>query len=309
MTPAELSRKNSPEINLEFLRSYLAVLRAGSFHAAARELGLAQPTVSQHVKKLENSLGVTLIVRGSARCLPAARTEIFARRAEALLRFVEFTCASLVHPAIMIGASSNIGIYLLQPYFKAFRSTLDEGSPKPDLVIGSNEEILGKLDRDEVDVGVTEWWNEKPGFVSHIWRRERLVVITPPDHPWTKLGEIDPSRLAEEPMIGGEPGTGTGRILRDRLGPLAQSLRVILSLGSTEAVKNAVRNGLGISIVFESAVEDEVRSGALAALRLRNVELAKPLHLVHRRGLPAGNAVLRFADLLAGGSRPEPRPL
>lgn len=286
-------------MNLEFLRSYLAVIRTGSFHAAARELGLAQPTVSQHVKKLEESLGATLVVRGSARCLPAARTETFVRRAEALLRFVEFTRASLVRPAIMIGASSNIGIYLLQPYFKAFRATLDAASPKPDLVIGNNEEIVGKLDRDEIDLGVTEWWNEKPGFVSRIWRRERLAIIAPPDHPWAKLSEIDPSFLAQEPMIGGEPGTGTGRILREALGPVAQSLSIILSLGSTEAVKNAVRNGLGVSIVFELSVEDEVRNGCLVAVRLRGVELAKDLHVVHRCDLPTEGPVSRFVDLLA----------
>jgi DNA-binding transcriptional LysR family regulator len=287
-------------MNLDFLRSYVAVVRAGSFHGAARELGLAQPTVSQHVKKLEESLGTKLIVRSSARCLPAPRTETFVRRAEALLRFAEFTRASLQRPEIIIGASSNIGIYLLQPYFKAFRLALDESSPRPDLVIASNEEILGRLDRDEIDLGVTEWWNERPCFVSRVWRRERLVVITEPHHRWAALGEIDPSFLQEEPMIGGEPGTGTGRILRDKLGPLVNSLRITLSLGSTEAVKNAVRNGLGVSIVFESSVADEVREGHLATLRLRGVELVKDLHVVHRRDIPAESPAPRFMKLLAG---------
>lgn len=289
-------------MNLEFLRSYLAVIRTGSFHGAARELGLAQPTVSQHVKKLEESLGATLVVRSSARCLPAARTETFVRRAEALLRFAEFARASLERPAIVIGASSNIGIYLLQPYFKSFRSTLDEFSPKPDLVIASNEEILGRLDRDEIDLGVTEWWNDRPGFVSRIWRREKLVVITEPRHPWAALREIDPGLLSKEPMIGGEPGTGTGRILREKLGPVAQTLRITLSLGSTEAVKEAVRNGLGVSIVFESSVEDEVRNGGLAAVGLRDVEIAKDLHVAHRRDLSADSLAWRFSELLSAGS-------
>lgn len=287
-------------MNLEFLRSYLAVIRTGSFHGAARELGLAQPTVSQHVKKLEENLGATLVVRSSARCLPAARTETFVRRAEALLRFAEFARASLEHPAIVIGASSNIGVYLLSPYFKTFRSMLDNSSPRPDLVIASNEEILGRLERDEIDLGVTEWWNGRPGFVSRIWRREKLVVITQPDHPWAALREIDPGLLSEEPMIGGEPGTGTGRILREKLGPLVNSLRITLSLGSTEAVKNAVRNGLGVSIVFESSVADEARDGRLATLKLRDVELVKDLHVVHRRDMPTESPVLRFVDLLAG---------
>jgi DNA-binding transcriptional LysR family regulator len=286
-------------MNLEFLRSYLAVIRTGSFHGAARELGLAQPTVSQHVKKLEEALGATLVVRSSARCLPIARTETFIRRAEALLRFAEFTRASLDRPAIVIGASSNIGIYLLQPYFKTFRSTFDEFAPKPDLVIASNEEILGRLERDEIDFGVTEWWNDRPGFVSRIWRREKLVVITEPHHPWAALREIDPGLLSDEPMIGGEPGTGTGRILRDKLGPLAQTLRVTLSLGSTEAVKEAVRHGLGVSIVFESSVQDEVRNGSLASVRLKNVDVAKDLHVAHRSDLRTDSPAMRFLDLLA----------
>jgi DNA-binding transcriptional LysR family regulator len=287
-------------MNLEFLRSYLVVIRTGSFHGAARELGLAQPTVSQHVKKLEESLGATLIVRSSARCLAAPHTETFVRRAEALLRFVEFTRASLERPSVVIGASSNIGIYLLQPYFNTFRSMLDASSPRPDMVIASNEEIIARLERDEIDLGVTEWWNDKPGFVSRIWRREKLVVITPPRHPWAALRRIDPTLLSEEAMIGGEPGTGTGRILRETLGPIAQTLRITLSLGSTEAVKEAVRNGLGVSIVFESSVQDEVRNHTLAAVKLRDVEIAKNLHVAHRGDLPANNPAWRFSELLAG---------
>lgn len=285
-------------MNLDFLRSYLAVIRAGSFHGAAREVGLAQPTISQHVKKLEESLGTKLVVRSSARCLPAPRTETFVRRAEALLRFAEFTRASLQRPEIIIGASSNIGIYLLQPYFKTFRSTLDESSPRPDMVIASNEEILGRLDRDEIDLGVTEWWIDRPGFVSRVWRREKLVVITHPHHPWAALGEIDPGLLSEEPMIGGEPGTGTGRILREKLGPLARTLQVTLSLGSTEAVKEAVRHGLGVSIVFESSVQDEVRNNSLASVRLKNVDVAKDLHVAYRSDLGAGSPAMRFLDIL-----------
>jgi DNA-binding transcriptional LysR family regulator len=122
--------------------------------------------------------------------------------------------------------------------------------------------------------------------------------------------------LLGEPMIGGQPGTGTARLLQQALGVDASSLKIGLELGSTEAVKQAVRAGLGLSITFESAVRDEVGAGTLRALRVAETPLAKPLFSISPAGIPTGSPAGQFHAFLqnAGpGGRSErwrsrPRP-
>ena len=122
-----------------------------------------------------------------------------------------------------------------------------------------------------------------------------------PWHPqfcWAGLPALPAEHLRGAPMIGGESGTGTGRILRGALGAVGRELRVVCELGSTEAVKQAVKAGRGVSIVFANAVVDEVKAGSLVALHLEGLDLAKDLYVAHRDNLPPTAAARMFAGLL-----------
>jgi DNA-binding transcriptional LysR family regulator len=265
-------------LNLQFVETFLAVVRTGSFRRAGETLGYAQPTVSQHIRKLERALNVPLIVRRPNGCAPTAESALSGRR-------------------LAVGASSNVGIYLLQPHLRAFQQSVSPDTAV-ELVLGTNPQIAAKLAAAEVDVAVMEWWSDVAGWRAQRWRREPLVVIVPPGHPWARLAGLPVGHLRGAPMIGGEPGTGTGRILRGALGPLGRELRVVCELGSTEAVKQAVKAGRGVSIVFANAVVDEVKARSLVALELDGIDLAKDLYVAHRDNLPASAPARRFAGLL-----------
>ncbi|MGO9567969.1 MAG: LysR substrate-binding domain-containing protein [Desulfomonilaceae bacterium] len=284
-------------MNLEHVKSYLAVVRTGSYHKAAKHLGLAQPTVSQHIRKLEKTLGATLIIRDRNGCFMAPRTEAFARQAESLVRIADKARNALRRPTMTVGASTNVGTYLLQPMFKDFYEANRE-SLTLDLVIDRNDRIADRLESDEIDVAVMEWWDNRAGFVNRPWKKERLVVIVPPGHPWSTRKSISAEELMGERMIGGESATGTGRVLREALGDLMSEFHVAFKLGSTEAVKNAVQTGLGISMVLASSVVDEVKSGALKAIHIDGPWLEKELMVIHRRGLPSDSVAVRFAEKL-----------
>lgn len=285
-------------MNLEHVKSYLAVVRTGSYHKAAKQLGLAQPTVSQHIRKLEKSLGATLIIRDRNGCVMAPRTEAFAREAETLVRIAEKARNALRCPTMTVGASTNVGTYLLQPIFKDFYEDNRE-SLALDLVIDRNDRIADRLESGEIDVAVMEWWDNRAGFVNRPWKKEPLVVIVHPGHPWSARSSVSAEELVGERMIGGESATGTGRILREALGDLMSEFHVAFKLGSTEAVKNAVQTGLGISMVLASSVVDEVKNGALKAIQIDGPWLEKELMVIHRRGLPAYSVAVRFAEKLA----------
>lgn len=285
-------------LNLIWLKSLICVIEQHSFQLAANQLGLAQPTISQHIQKLEEMLGVSLIKRGRNGCQPTSEALRLMPYAQSLLRLHERALLAVKQPLLRVGASSNIGIYLLQPYLQHYLHQHAQIQDKLDVVIDSNTSIADKLDNAEVDIALMEWWSPKTGYASQIWKTEPLVLITPPSHPMAKLATVSRSMLAGLSLIGGESGSGTGRLLKSYLQDMPQMPTVTMQLGSTEAVKQAVRAGLGISLVFASAVVDEIKHGTLAAIPLEDNALKKNLHLVWRESPTAQHERPEFVEHL-----------
>ncbi|KMQ75590.1 LysR family transcriptional regulator [Marinobacter subterrani] len=265
-------------LNLVWLKSFLSLVRHQSFQVAAEHLGIAQPTLSQHIQKLEQQLEVMLIRRGKARCEPTRAALALVPFANSMLRLDRQARAAVHGSGLRVGASSNIGIYMLQPSIRALRDS--PSAPAVDLVIDTNPAIARQLSNGELDVAVMEWWLPQPGFRSMEWRREPVVLIVPPEHPCADLPEIDRETLAGMTLLGGEPGTGTGRLLAEFFGNEGPFPTVSMQLGSTEAVKQAIKAGLGISLVLAACVREEVRSGSLRAIPVSDPGLAKELMVV-----------------------------
>lgn len=282
-------------IDLDCVASFLAVASSGSFRAAALRVGLSQPAVTQQVKRLEKTLDATLIERNGTGSILTPEGRAFLPYAESLIRTSRRARALFERKGIVVGASSNIGVYLLPSLLKTGCELLGF---EVDLVVGDNPAIAGKLENLEIDVAVMEWWDDRPGFIAQRWRQEQLVVIVPPAHPWARLKCIPPAMLASEPLLGGEAGTGTGRILRQCLGTYANDIRMGMQLGSTEAVKRAVRAGLGVSIVMASAVAEEHCSGTLRAIPLADEPLHKNIQVIRRATGSFGELPTRFVRFL-----------
>ncbi|QIB50094.1 LysR family transcriptional regulator [Pseudomonas sp. OIL-1] len=282
-------------LNPVWLKSLVAIVQTGSFQSAARTLGLAQPTVSQHLQKLEEQVGVTLVHRSRSGCQPTTRALAFMRHATALLDMHDRALDALHGRRQRVGASSNIGTYLLQPFLRSYLGTGAEGG-EVDLRIAANPDVADQLLAGQLDAAVMEWWIPHPDFEQRQWRVEPLVLIVGPDHPLAGAESIERARLVELPMLGGEPGSGTGRLLTEYFGELGVP-RSGMQLGSTEAVKQAVRAGLGVSLVLASAVCDEVRSGTLVALPIPGLE--KHVQLIWRkppRNLPPPGFVVHLLE-------------
>jgi DNA-binding transcriptional LysR family regulator len=284
-------------LNLVHVQAFLAVVDTGGFHEAARRLGISQPTVSQQLRKLEESLGVALVQRAHGSAAPTARGAAFLPFARRLIEGAERSIQAVRRPPLAVGASSNPGIYLLPPFVRRF----ERAEPKALAVrlrIGTNPETVARLESGEIDLAVTEWWEPKSGYEAIPWRQEPMLVIVPSDHPWRDRRSITPDEFITQPILGGEAGTGTGRLLRAALGHLVDRMTITQQLGSTEAVKRAVAAGLGISIVLASAVRDEVASGSLVPLRLEGPAIERQLYVLLPADMPPGSLARRFVALL-----------
>jgi DNA-binding transcriptional LysR family regulator len=289
-------------LNLSQLETFVAIVEMKSFRGAAKRLACSQPTISQQLRKLEETLRVTLITRDRARSIPTIEGARLLPLARGLLAAAARAHDVVTGRRLVIGASSNIGTYLLQPYVAKY-ARIHGGAGAIDLRIATNPEIVDRLSGGELDLAVTEWWDGRQGFSADRWRQEKMVVIVHPDHPWARKKAITPELLFGEPMVGGEAGTGTGTLLKKVFGKKASEIRITMTLGSTEAVKAAVKAGLGVSLVFASAVEDERRIGSLRVLRVSGIDISKQLFVIMPNQTSPDSSSRRFARILMSDTK------
>lgn len=283
-------------LNLTHVRSFLTIVEARSIRAGARTMALSPSTVLEHLRQLEASLGAVLLVRQAANAHLTPAGVRFLPLARSLVATAQRAVDAIHRPHLAIAASSNIGTYLLHPRITPFER---ETGVETRVWIGNNMQAAARLLSGEADLAVLEAWTPTEGFDATSWCADALKVIVAPDHRWARRSAIDSDALAGELILTGEPGTGTGRILREVLGSVTTRLRYLDGFGSTEAVKRAVRAGRGISIVMESAIQDEVMNRTLIALDVDGVRLEKRLLLVRSSHLPKTASASRFADYLS----------
>lgn len=288
-------------MNLQHVRTFVALVETGSFSTAAARLGVSQPTVSQQIRKLEAFLGKVLVHRSHANCAPTPQGAAILPYARALLASADRLQAAARSEDLVIGASGNIVSYFISSEMPRFEAVAPPGF-RWRVEVASNPDLAARVAAGEIDVAAMEWPDRRQGIATVPWRTEPMSVIVPPGHPYDGRESITVDELVELPLIGGERGSGTGTVLSAALGERARALTIAHSLPTTEAVKSAVRAGLGASIVLDAAVASELRAGLLVRLAVEGVRLEKAFHVVVPEGLPDDALAARFARFLRDGA-------
>ncbi|MBY0341615.1 MAG: LysR family transcriptional regulator [Rhodocyclaceae bacterium] len=279
-------------LTLTFVDSYLAVVDHGGIREAARAKGVSQAAISQHVRKLEAELGAPLLHRSHAACTPTRHGHIFLPLARSLVSLAGRASRLFDEKHLRIGASSNIGVYFLPRLLNLYSQTHSD-EPRLEVTLGSNPDLIEKFKEGQFDVALTEWWEDDARFVSEVWHREEMVVIAPPGHPLASQAYAGLAELNRYPLIAGESGTGTAHLLRTCFDEASMPAPHLV-LGSTEAVKQAVMNGLGVSIVLAGAVRREAATGELVALPISREKTCKAFHISVPANLPDTTASAGF---------------
>src|SRR5690606_5929320 len=136
----------------------------------------------------------------------------------ALIATAEHAHAVVAGGPLRLAASSNVGTYMLQRPLADFSR---RSASHVDLWIGSNPVAFERLTQGAADIAIMEFCQPSDDFESHDWLREQLVLIVSPSHPWAERQNVRAEELIGERLLGGERGTGTGTLLRQRLGPVA----------------------------------------------------------------------------------------
>jgi len=223
----------------------------------------------------------------------------YARRLFALAHEAEEALAdvrAVGRGRLLIGASTTIGTYLLPAVVAEFWRR----RPRIELLveIENTEQIHRRLAGHELDVGLTEGFVEEEELDAEVFHRDELVVIASPAHPLAGKARVPLRAVQQEPFVLREPGSGSRAVEERTLARLKLPVRVVMALGSTEAIKRVVAEGVGLAIVSRLAVRAECAAGTLAVLPVAGLHIERAFNLVRRQGRRDGPALQAFCGVL-----------
>lgn len=280
-------------MDIHQLRVFLSVFKNRSFSKASQELHLTQPTISDHIKSLEEELNCRLFDRLGRTIIPTAEAEVLRNYAIDILEKAEEAKTSLnrikAHPSgeLIIGASTIPGTYMLPGLIKKFK----EHYPLIELrlLISDSKGILDMVLSHEILMGIigAKLSNSKINYLP--FGEDELILVASPAL-FTK-SSIKMEELLNLPIILREEGSGTRkemeRILKER-GIEIEDLKIAGIFGSTEAVKEAVKASLGLAILSRFSVRDEIKSGLLKEIKIQGIEFKRRFYIIFhkKRNLP-----------------------
>lgn len=197
---------------------------------------------------------------------------------------------------LSVGASTTIGSYLVPVVFGEFH----EQHPRVilELQIGNTQAILHAVREGLLDIGFSEGLESVEGLDVEVFAHDEIVLIVSPMHPLAKQSRIACRQLSSVPLITRERGSGTREVVEAALAEHGVRVEPVMSLGSSEAVKNAVARGLGLALVSRLTVELELSTGRLKELDVADLTLKRALHQLTLKGKQPSPATQEFLRIL-----------
>ena len=307
-------------LNLHLLRLFATVARTGSFSRAADALHISQPAISKGVRDFELQVGCRLLDRTPKGVRPTREGEALARHADALFaveRAAEEELVSLRNldsGSLRIAASTTIATYMIAEHLGIFHRKY----PGIDLhlVSANTRDIADLMMAHDVDIALVEGPVEDENLISEAWRTDVMGLIVHPQHRFGSSGRpIDCAALAEEILIVREPGSGSREVVAQALSRGNVEPARTLEIGSTEAIKQAVAAGIGVSIVSTATIDDQLKLGRLRLVPMRDLHIERTLWQLKSPGrvdLPAAAAferIIRHRPRVVPGPREAAAPI
>lgn len=300
--------QNIDWITLKQLRSVAAVAQSGSITGAANLLGLTPPAVHTQVRNLEDGLDCRLIEKADRAGMvltPEGQLVLQAFRAtEVSLK----SCLNRLN-AMKKGLAGTVvlGVVSTAKYFApALVAGLKKsfGNIEVELIVGNRGMILTALNERSIDIAIMGRPPRDPPIRSSSIGLHPMIMIAGPDHALAGQKYINADALLEQVFISREQGSGT-RILMsrylDRIGE-GQPYEAI-EMGSNETIKQAVIAGLGIALISQHTVTEELKAGRLVALAAHEMPIERQWFVLHREDLELSAAMGTVWDFILENSQ------
>lgn len=281
-------------MELKYIEIFCTVVELKSFSKAAQALHLTQPTISVHIKALEDEFGTRLLDRLGRTIMPTQDGEILYRYAKEIVTLKENARRAMervtgtVSGKLAIGASTIPGEYILPQILGKFKKAYPDVFPI--LRIGDSKDICESVLRGEVDLGMIGIAVNDKNIVMRKYPGDELVLIAPAGY---KSSLLQKEEIRSVPLIVRESGSGSRSSLETqlrRIGLVPDSLNIVAEMGSTQSLIQAVKHGMGLAFTSRLSVKDEIERGTLKVVQLKGIVVRRNFYVITHR--------LRFNSLI-----------
>jgi len=277
-------------MNLDYLKTFRAVVETGSFSEVARRLSITQPAVSFQIHKLEQDLRVRLIDRGRKRVSMTEAGKRLMRFAEgvveeqeSLLRDLEQLREEMIGD-LLITASTMPGDFILPALLSDFKNR--HPSVAIQVVVSDSGTVIEGVASGAYEVGFCGIAPERQGLESFKVAEDEIVLIVFPGHPFARKQKVSPAELAGEPLVFREDSSGTQRTVEALLLESGFNLgqcKPTLVLGTTGAVVSAVESRAGIAFVSNLAIKKSLALDLIKVVEIEGMRLKRDFFCVYRK--------------------------
>jgi DNA-binding transcriptional LysR family regulator len=285
-----------PDNELPHLETFSKAAELSSFTDAAKALNLTQAAVSQRIHVLEKTLGKSLFQRRGGRVLLSDAGKKLYDYAQRILELHQSARQAVsgvemqVAGELRLAASSIPGEHLLPGLLAAFRREYPHIQVRA--LVSDSATVLAQVEHGQVDLGLVGQKADNPHLEFQFFAKDHMVAVVAARHPLTRRKKVSLKDLVRFPLVLREVGSGLRHAFEtslERAGLTSADLQVAMELGSNQAVKEAVRQGVGIAVLSAFALEKELKTGRLRAIPIADLRGERDLYVVQdrRRVVPA----------------------
>jgi LysR family transcriptional regulator, transcriptional activator of the cysJI operon len=294
-------------MHIETLKTFCDLIETGSFSKAAALNFVSQSAVSQQVKSLEQRFETRLIERGHRKGVaPTDAGKIFyAESKEILERFHALEERMRVKSAVIAGSIKvatvySIGLHELPPYVKQFIKTHPQ--VKIHIEYSRTDKVYEACLNNTIDFGIVALPLRRPNLAVIPFRDDKLVIVCHPEHRLARRRRASVKALAGEDFIAFERDIPTRKTIDRILKQHKVEVNYVMEFDNIETIKRSVEVGIGLSILPETAVANEVRNKQLIALNFTEGVFTRSIGIIHRKGKVFSAAASEFVKTLTSGA-------
>ncbi|MFJ5791852.1 LysR substrate-binding domain-containing protein [Lysinibacillus sp. NPDC093197] len=267
------------------LKTFITLVEVNNFTKASEILHISQPSVSLHIKNLEQEFHTTLFIRSPKSVQITPTGEILYKRAKQIMAIAEAAQEDIlayhhsIQGTLIIGASFTIGENILP----SILSKLQQQFPQLELqvIIGNTDEIIQFTKLLQVDIGLIEGQAHDNELVIQPFMQDELFIVSASNHPLAEQPSITISQLQRQKWVAREVGSGTRNYLDHLFRTNGLQVHSLLTISSNQGVKESVIEGLGLSLLSGSVIERDIRNGDIAILPLAEQRFMRTFSYLH----------------------------
>ncbi len=292
------------------LEVFVKIYQQKSFSKAGQALYLAQPTISEHIRLLEEDLGLALFDRQGKEVLPTPAGRLLYQYANQLMALRQDSLRAIEQfrdkgkGDLLIGGSNIPGQYLLPPLLGRFKKQFPH--IKIRLWIGDTQVIREKLLEGVIEFGLVGAPVEHRQIACEFWVTDQMICVGPPGDPYKTTKAFTPEAVLKLPFIFREKGSGTRTAIEQALKKMnldIKNMNLVAEMGSNEAIRQAVKSAVGISILSKRAVVDDLEHGLLQEVKTKKLPLIRNFYLITLKQRTLSPLAKEFKEFIFKGEQ------